>query len=324
MLPSIALAILLLPCFISAAPTTTTENGAHPTPPLLHRSSSSYGRCSNWNPFQCRITEIINHTVVQHFTSTVYVTVDIGAIHSTFTIPHDITRTEDQAADTNAPHEYSITYTACEGVTKGHETPLGVSTSTLPEMTTVSYQDPDCANCIYSIQHEHRTPLDEVVSIWTAHPQREHSTTVVSIWDKHSGRDKARPTGKVSIWEGAGMMAEPSVSIEKPHYKHKQLNEDSKYLNWDSRPQCLKRSQYTYTATVGSPLICWHLHYKYTTDRHSSMTSMFLISLNRTTGSSSLTISRFSNLLSYMAITLPPAHRLQYRAIHLGLLASCL
>ncbi|KAF8424565.1 hypothetical protein EV426DRAFT_573789 [Tirmania nivea] len=233
---SIALAILFLPRSISAALAATAENEASPAAPLLHHcSSSSYGRCSNWNPFQCRITEIITHTVVQHYTSTVYVGVETGTVQPTFTI----LEAEVQTAYTNAPNEHSISSTACESVMKGphtYETLLGASTSTFPEVTT----------------HEHRTLVDEVVPIWVAHPpQEEHSTAIISIWEKkHNGHgDKARPTGRVSIWEEAGMMAEPSVSIENPYHELKHLSVGSDYLSWNSRPKCLKRLQYTYTAT---------------------------------------------------------------------------
>lgn len=253
MLP-IALAILLLPYSISAAPTAEIE--ASPTVALLHHcSSSNYGRCSNWNPFRRRITEIITHTVVQHYTSTVYFAVDIGTIHLTPSTPDDISRAEASTAHKNLPHEHSIAYTACEGVIKGqhtYETAHRISTSTFPEMTTVSYHNLDCANCVYHVQHEPRASLDELVSIWATHTQqKEHPTGVVSIWDKkhNSHEDKARPTRRISIWEGTGMIANPSVSITTPHHEHNYLDEDPGYLSWNSRSQCLKRSQYTYTAT---------------------------------------------------------------------------
>jgi len=258
MLP-VALALLLLPRTISAAPTANGNEAPPTAPPPRHYSSSSYWRCSNWNPFQCRVIEIITHTVIQHYTSTVYVAVETGDIYPTFTTPYDIAETETRAVNTNTPYEQLIAYTACQSVIKGpytHEMPLGVSTSTLPEMTTVSYQGPDCANCIYSIQHGSQNSLDEA---WAAHPhQREQPTTIVSVWGKQqSGHgDKAKPTGRVSIWEGAGMLAEPSVSITEPHYEHKHPGEDLKDPSWNSRTQCLKRSQYTYTATVGYHFSC--------------------------------------------------------------------
>lgn len=228
----LAFALLLFSSFVLSAPTATVRE---PSPaPRLPRYCSwlPLGRCSKWNPFQYRITEVLTHTVVEQVTSTVYVVVD----HKPKTINPALTEVHTGMAEGGCSMAYSTTPGARRRTGKKGTPTLptpfkykqAISRTASPEMAT---QHPDCT---YHMQGTHHPSSDEIVSVLMT----------------NSHKRKELPTGVVSIWKGDGGVNIPSTVPEQPSQREIPSNEIVIKEGWSPQAKCLKRAHYTYVATV--------------------------------------------------------------------------